>query len=139
MIELAAAAVALVGPYIAKGAEELAKEIGKEAAPKVMKLWDTLKGALTKRGAGGAVQDFEQQPEDADAQGQLRIQIKKSLSDDELRGVIQQLVAEAEAALPADNAVKQYVNQVGSGNVANEIAGSGNTIGAISTGPRQQT
>jgi hypothetical protein len=31
MVELAVAAISLVGPYLAKGAEEFAKEVGKEA------------------------------------------------------------------------------------------------------------
>ena len=61
--ELAAAAVlvTLVGPYVAKGAEELAKKVGGEVGGRVVKLWDALRAKLAGK---EALTDVEAKPED---------------------------------------------------------------------------
>jgi hypothetical protein len=122
--ELATAAVALVGPYVAKGAEELAKKVGAEVGSRVVKLWDALKAKLAGK---EALADFEKQPEDADQQASLRVQLRKALeADPEFRAEVTRLVE----AIPTEQraAIQQIANVTGNQNVTPQIAGSGNQV-----------
>ena len=124
VVELAAATVTLVGPYLAKGAEELAKKVGEEAGSRVVKLWDALRAKLAGK---EALADFEKQPEDADFQATLRVQLKKALEADpgfraELAGLVEAIPEQDRAA------IQQIANVTGDQNVTVQSAGAGNRI-----------
>ncbi len=114
----------LVGPYLAKGAEELAKKVGEEVGSRVVKLWDALKVKLAGK---EALADFEKQPEDADFQATLRGQLKKALeADPRFRAELAKLVE----AIPEQDraAIQQIANVTGDQNVTVQSAGAGNRI-----------
>jgi hypothetical protein len=63
-ISIATGAVSLLGPYIAKGAEAFAKELGKEAAQKAKELYSYLKNSFAADSEESQVLSlFEKKPE----------------------------------------------------------------------------
>lgn len=120
---LATAAVAVLSPYLVEGGKEMAKTVGKEAATGGLKLLGWLKGRLTGAGAE-ALAEVEQAPADQDAQGALRLQVRKLLErepglQEELRGLL--------ATIPA-TLTGQKIEQVGDQNRAAAVAGQGHTV-----------
>ena len=96
--------LAPVLPFLVSGGGELVKEAGKslgENAPEILKsLWAKLRPKVEEKPAAAeAVEDVAKAPEDADAQGALRIQLRKILeSDPALAAEIAGLVKEAQTA-----------------------------------------
>jgi hypothetical protein len=75
-------------PYLVKAgekaAEEAGKQLGGEAWGKVKTLWGRLQPSVqAKPAAQEAVQEVARNPQDADAQAALRLQLKKILTEDE--------------------------------------------------------
>ena len=123
---LAGATVALVTPYLAEGGRELAKKLGGEAGQRIVKLYDKVKSKLTGSGAEALV-DLEKQPEDADSQAVLRVQLKKALeADPAFRAELTALVDEIKAK--GGDQIIQTANIAGDSNVTTQIAGSGNVV-----------
>lgn len=120
---LAAAAVAALSPYLVEGGKEAAKAAGKETAAGALRLLDWLKGKLT--GAGAEVlAEVEKAPQDADAQGALRLQIRKLLErEPALAGELERLLA----GLP-EPAKQQVLSQIGNDNHLAAVIGTGNTM-----------
>ncbi len=127
--ELATAAVALAAPYVAKGAEELAKKVGGEVGGRVVKLWDALRGKLAGR---EALADVEAKPDDPRRWAALELQLEKALeADPDFRETVAGLIE----AIPEEQraAVTQIANVTGNKNVTPQIVGSGNKL---NIGPR---
>jgi hypothetical protein len=121
---MAATAVALVAPYLAEGAKELAKKVGAEAGGRVVKLWDALKGRLAGR---DALADVEAEPGDQRRWAALEVQLEKALKEDPaFRSELARLIE----AIPAEQrmAIQQITNITGDRNVTTPIAGSGNQV-----------
>jgi hypothetical protein len=86
---LAASAVRILVPYIKRGAEGLADEIGERAEGGVAdfavgvakSVWDKVRGEFEASGQEGAVKEFEQNPEDA--QEYLEKLLKRLLESNE--------------------------------------------------------
>jgi hypothetical protein len=122
--ELATAAVALVAPYVAKGAEELAKKVGGEVGSRVVKLWEALKGKLAGK---EALADVEAKPDDQRRWAALELQLEKAFeADPEFRAEVARLVE----AIPAEQraAIQQIANVTGDRNVTVQSAGGGNRV-----------
>ena len=125
-VTLAGAAVALVAPYLAEGGKELAKKVGGEAGERIVKLYDKVKAKLSGGGAE-ALADLEKQPEDADSQAVLRVQLKKALeADPAFRAELSTLVEEIKAK--GGDQIIQSANVTGDSNITTQIAGSGNVV-----------
>jgi hypothetical protein len=77
-IELVAAAVGFLVPYLTEAGKEAAKTIGKESAGAGIKVLGWLRDKVTGR-AKEALEDLEQQPDSADNQADLRKQLVKLL------------------------------------------------------------
>jgi hypothetical protein len=124
-VTLAGTAVALVGPYVAKGAEELAKKAGGEVVPRVVKqLWDAVRGRLAGK---EALADVEAKPDDQRRWAALELQLEKALEADPVfRDTVAKLVSE----IPEDKraAIQQIANVTGDRNVTTQIAGGGNQV-----------
>jgi hypothetical protein len=122
--ELAAAAVTLVGPFAAKGAEELAKKVGSEVGGRVVKLWDALKAKLAGM---EALIDVEAKPDDQRRWSALELQLEKALeADPGFRAEVTRLVE----AIPEEKraAIRQIANVTGDQNVTVQTAGAGNQV-----------
>lgn len=120
---LAATAVAVVAPYLAAGATEAAKTLGKEAVESGKRVLAWLKANLTGRGAE-ALTELEVAPVDDNA-ADLRKQLGKALAaEPQLMEQLRQLLAE----LPASTAAVQTMTTTGDSNVSGQLAGQGNTM-----------
>ena len=122
--ELAVTSVALVAPYVAKGAEELAKKVGGEVGSRVVKLWDALKAKLAGK---EALADVAAKPDDPRRWAALELQLEKALEADpgfraELAKLIEAIPAEQRAA------IQQIANVTGDRNITTQIAGGGNQV-----------
>jgi hypothetical protein len=114
--ELAAATATVLGPYLAAGGTEAAKEVAKTAAKG---LYDWVKARFEPQ-----VADLEKTPEDADAQAALRHALKKKLENDpDLHAELSALVEEIARKSPG---LVQTSTITGDGNVSNQVLGSGN-------------
>jgi hypothetical protein len=123
-VTLAGAAVALVGPYVAEGAEELAKKVGGEVGSRVVKLWDAVRGKLAGK---EALADVEAKPDDQRRWAALELQLEKALeADPGFRDAVAKLVSD----IPEDKraAIRQIANVTGDRNVTTQIAGGGNQV-----------
>jgi hypothetical protein len=121
---MAATAVALVAPYLAEGAKELAKKVGGEAGGRVVKLWDAVRGKLAGR---EALADVEAKPGDARRWQALEVKLEEALAADPgFRGEILRLIE----AIPAEQrmAIQQIANVTGDRNVTAQVAGAGNRV-----------
>jgi len=87
---IAAGAVSILSPYLTKAADMVVPKVAED-------LYALLHSKLAKKPAAAeALQDLEKSPEDADAQAALRVQLKKSMvEDEELAGQVNQLVEAA--------------------------------------------
>jgi hypothetical protein len=124
-VTLAGTAVALVGPYVAKGAEELAKKAGGEVVPRVVKqLWDAVRGRLAGK---EALADVEAKPDDQRRWAALELQLEKALeADPGFRDAVAKLVSDIPEEKRA--AIQQIANVTGDRNVTTQIAGGGNQV-----------
>jgi phage shock protein A len=97
---IAASAVALLSPYFQKSAEKFSESVGGAAWEKVVKLYQTVKDKFAgKEAATEALSDLTNSPEDADAQGAVRQQLKKAMADDEeFAKQLASILKEADAA-----------------------------------------
>lgn len=120
---LAVTAVAVLGPYLAAGGAEAAKTLGKEAAAGGLKLLGWLRAKLAGSGAE-ALAEVEAAPQDVDAQGALRLQVRKLLAGDAaLAGELEALLA----SVAQPQAGPQIV-QTGDGNRAALVVGQGHKV-----------
>ena len=123
---MAAAAVALLAPCVAKGGEELAKKVGAEVGSRVVGLWDLVREKLTGPAAEEAVRDLEARPNDQRRQMALELQLEKALeADPAFRDQVAALLREMEEK--GGRPITQIASTVGDHNVTTQIAGSGNT------------
>ncbi len=129
MIDLTVAAtVALLVPYLSKGAEGMAEEFGRDAASGVQNLFGLVKAKLTKPAASEALDDLEADVESADNQAGLRVQLAKALdTDPELRAELERLVEQIQAAQPALRA-SQSMTVAGDNNDTFQVQGNANSI-----------
>ncbi len=126
-VTLTATAVALLAPYLAKGAEAAAGKLGEQAAAGVGKLVALVRGRLSGAAAAEALTELAAAPEDADAQGAVRLQLKKAIAaDPAFAEELRQLVETVKAA--GGDKVQQYVSVTGDNNKAAVVSGSGNKV-----------
>ena len=86
--------MALLAPIWQKAVR---RQVGGEAGERIVKLYDKVKAKLTGGGAE-ALTDLEKQPQDADSQAALRVQLKKALeADPAFRAELATLVEEIKA------------------------------------------
>jgi formylglycine-generating enzyme required for sulfatase activity len=78
-----------------KAVEEIGKQVGAGASEQVKAIWKRLRG---KRPIAAAAKDLAQLPDDSDAQGALRLQLKKLLAADP--ALADEIAALYEAARP---------------------------------------
>lgn len=101
--------LAPVLPYLVKAGEQAAGEVGKIAAgvagEKIKALWGRIWSKMDgKPAAQEAVQELVKNPDDADAQGAFRLQLRKLLADDaDLLADVARLWAEVNAASGVGN------------------------------------
>jgi hypothetical protein len=126
-VTLAGSAVALVAPYLALGGKELAKKVGEEAGQRIFGLYDKLKAKLVGGGAE-ALADLAKQPNDADSQAALRVQLKKALdADPAFRAELEKLVGEIKEKGGRD-VTTMIANVSGQGHKVTQIKGSSNVV-----------
>ncbi len=98
---LAPAAIALLGPYLAKGAEEFAKAAGKVAAEKVGPLYQAIKKKFTKDGGDDAKQALarvEQAPDSPSRLAALESALAGVMElDGDFGAAVRELVQQAQA------------------------------------------
>jgi hypothetical protein len=119
---LAAAAVALLSPYLVEGAKEFAQKVGGAAFAGV----ETLCG-LVREKLAGPVAALEAAPADEDERALLRIQLKKALAADpdfaaRLRALVDDVREKGGAA------VTQMLTISGDHSKGAQITGSGNIV-----------
>jgi hypothetical protein len=128
--ELAAAAVALLAPYLSQAATEGAKTLGKAAAEKLSTRDGKVKAGLASPAAREALGDLEKAPDDEDTRAALRKELKKRLAEDpafqaELAALVEEI-----ARTPGVS-IAQMSRIEGDGNVNVQIAGGGNQVGTF--------
>jgi hypothetical protein len=110
--------VSLLQKAIEKGAEKFGESSGKL-------LLDKLKSHLSHGGAKEALEDLSSDPADTDAQGALKMQLRKALqTDPALEAFLKQWSAESGSEV----GISQVVNTYGNENRTTQITGSGNTV-----------
>jgi hypothetical protein len=125
--ELAAAAVAVLAPYLAAGATEAAKKLGGAAAERLSGLYDKLKARLTSPLGQAALTEIEKTPARADAQGTLRLAIEQELAKDPaFRAELASLYEEIRSSAAGASLTSTIA---GDGNVNVQIAGSAIQVG----------
>ena len=121
-IELAAAAVGFVAPYLAEAGKEAAKTVGKETAGAGIKLLGWLREKLTGR-AKEALTELEEKPDSPLNQDDLRTQLAKLLEKEpSLIPELRALLAETQ---PQGDTMTQ---NVGAGGKAAQIQGNQNKV-----------
>jgi vacuolar-type H+-ATPase subunit I/STV1 len=121
-IELAAAAVGLLAPYLTEAGKEAAKTVGKETTEAGIRLLGWMREKLTGR-AKEALTELEEKPDSQLNQDDLRTQLAKLLEKQpELVPQLQALLSEAK---PIGDVMSQTV---GEGGKASQIKGNQNTV-----------
>jgi hypothetical protein len=120
-IELAAAAVALLAPYLTEAGKEAAKTFGKETAEGGFKLLGWMREKLTGRGKE-ALQELEEKPDSQLNQDDLRTQLAKLL--EKQPELVPQLRALVEEGRTPGEGMSQTV---GAGGKAIQTRGNQNT------------
>ncbi len=123
-----------------KGAEVIGQHLGAAAWETAKALWHKLRPAVeASPTAAAAVQDLAAAPEDADAQGALRVQLRKLLAADTdlLAGLVQVLEAaghpqEYQATVIGGGAIAQGPGAVAAGQGG--VAVGGNVQGGVRIG-----
>ncbi len=123
-LELAAAAVAALLPYLTEAGKEAAKTVGKETAEAGMKLLGWMRDKLTGR-AKEALDDLVAQPDSQDNQADLRKQFAKLLDEQpQLASELRSLVSQAQIA---GDVMNQTIGAGGKG-IMNKGTGNTNVI-----------
>jgi hypothetical protein len=121
-IELAAAAVSFLAPYLTEAGKEAAKTVGKETAGAGIKLVGWMREKLTGR-AIKALAELEDKPDSQLNQDDLRTQIAKLLEKQP------DLVPELQALLSEAKPFADFMSQtVGESGKASQIKGDQNTV-----------
>jgi hypothetical protein len=121
-VELAAAAVAFIAPYLTEAGKEAAKTAGKETAGAGLRLLSWMRDKLTGR-AKEASAELEEKPDSQLNQDDLRTQLAKSLEKQpELVPQMRELLSEARAQ---GDVMSQ---NVGAGGKASQIKGNQNRV-----------
>ena len=121
-IELAAAAVTLLSPYLMEAGKEAAKTLGKETAGASVKLLGWMREKLTGR-AKEALTELEEKPDSQLNQGDLRTQLAKLLEKQpDLLPQLQELLSEAQTQGDV------MTQNVGAGGKASQIKGDRNKV-----------
>jgi hypothetical protein len=102
-ITLAATALSIVTPYLAKiagrAAEGLGDKLAEGATSVAQSIWKRIKQALGSETAKQAAQQVEENPDDKDRLDMLQALLVRRIEDDEtLRTDLERLLAEAEGA-----------------------------------------
>lgn len=121
-IELAAAAVGFLAPYLTEAGKEAAKTVGKETAGAGIKLLGWMGEKLTGR-AKEALTELEEKPNSQLNQDDLRTQLAKLL--EKQPDLVPQLQALLSEAKPLGDVLTQTV---GEGAKASQIKGNQNTV-----------
>jgi hypothetical protein len=123
-IELAAAAVAALLPYLTEAGKEAAKTVGKETAEAGMKLLGWIREKLNDH-AQEALDDLVAQPDSEDNQADLRKQVTKLLDQQpQLAFELRPLVSQAQIA---GDVMSQTIGAGGKG-IMNKGTGNTNVI-----------
>ncbi len=129
---LAAAATALLAPYIAKAGEKLAEKVGEKLPDQIGKLWTAIAGKFKgKPAAEEAAKDLAAKPDDEDNQAAFRKELKKLLADDDdFVNELAKLFNTAKAAYEksGDTFIGDNAFKVGE-NYGTIVYGSGNQVG----------
>ena len=126
-IELAADTVEALKPYFSVAALEGAKKLGPIVVERLAGLYTKLKTRLRSPAGQEALAELAKAPEDADAQGALRLALRKQLAEDpSFHADLAALVEEISRLQPA---VAQTSTITGDGNLNAQIVGSGNQVG----------
>lgn len=120
----------LIAVMAGKAVETMVKVVTETVAGGALKsVRDFVKARLTKPAAAGAVADLETAPRDADAQAQLRLQLKKALAEDpKFRDELGKLLEEAAPQLAQGVSQSVSALQAGGAITVTQIAGSRNRI-----------
>jgi hypothetical protein len=120
-IELAAAAVSVLAPYLTEAAKEAAKTVGKETAGTGLKLLGWMREKLSGR-AKEALADLEEKPDSQLNQDDLRTQVAKLLEKEpDLVPQLRALLSKA----PQGDVMSQTVGKRGKGS---QIRGNRNKV-----------
>jgi len=121
-IELAAAAVSVLAPYLTEAGKEAAKTVGKETTEGGIKLLGWMRDKLSG-GAKQALSDLEEKPESQLNQDDLRTQLAKLLEKEP------DLVPQLQELLSGAKSQGDVMSQtVGEGGKASQIKGNHNTV-----------
>jgi hypothetical protein len=126
--ELAAAAVALLAPYLSQAATEGAKTLGKSAAEKLASLYGKVKDRLASPAGQEALGDLEKAPDDEDTRAAVRKELKKRLAEDAAFAAELAALVEEIGGTPGQ-AITQTSTIMGDDGVNVQIAGDGNQVG----------
>jgi hypothetical protein len=118
-IELAAAAVGLLAPYLTEAGKEAAKTVGKETAGAGLRLLGWMRERLSGR-AKEALAELEEKPQSQLNQDDLRTQLAKLL--EKQLPQLRELLSEAK---PQGDVMTQ---NVGAGGKASQIKGDQNKV-----------
>jgi vacuolar-type H+-ATPase subunit I/STV1 len=121
-IELAAAAVSLLAPYLTEAAKEAAKTVGKETAGAGLNLLGWMREKLSGR-AKEALAELEEKPDSQLNQDDLRTQLAKLL--EKWPGLIPQLRELLSDAQSQGDVMNQTI---GAGGKASQIKGDRNKV-----------
>jgi hypothetical protein len=121
-IELAAAAVGVLAPYLAEATKEAAKTVGKETTEAGLKLLGWMREKLTGR-AKEALTELEEKPDSQLNQDDLRTQLAKLLEKQP------QLALQLQELLSGAQTQGEFMSQtVGAGAKASQIKGDRNKV-----------
>jgi len=126
-VTIAAAATAVLTPVAGKIWDKAVDAVGDAAGDTVKKLWGKLADKIMgKEAAREAMEDLAKNPDDTDAQGQLRKQLAKMLEADET------LAREVASIVNIDNSTTYItITASGDGSVAAHTITGGVTIGNV--------
>jgi hypothetical protein len=128
--ELAAAAVHALVHYLSLATEEASKRVGSAVVERLAGLYRRVKARLTSPADKDALASLENAPTDPDAQGALRLAIKRVLIGDTAFGAeLADLLTELRSAGFA--AVVQTSAITGDRNLNVQIAGNANQVGGF--------
>jgi hypothetical protein len=119
---LASTAISVLAPLLQKMAEGGAAEAGKSV---VSGLLEKLTQHISHKGSKEAFDDLVRDPNDADAQGALRLQLRKAMeTDPDFAAFLKQWVGDSKI----ESGIAQSAIVTGNNNTTTQIAGSGNIL-----------
>jgi hypothetical protein len=130
MSVLAAAAVKLVAPYVAKaagkGAEKVGELVTQGASDKAVELWAKMRERLSTRGAERKVAKILEAPTDVARWTQLEGAVEEALEDDPAWRA--EFAALIDSAAQHEGKTIQEASAVGYDNIVAQITGNQNTV-----------